>query len=148
MYYIHTPANADPVYPFTLTDLRRAYPNVSWPEVIDQETAASFHCHAVLPTDEPKAPGQKAVRIAPEQVGGAWQERWELIAYSEAEIAAQWSLIRQQRKDRLAACDWTQLPDSPLSNVAAAAWAEYRQALRDITDQADPFAIEWPVAPQ
>lgn len=67
-----------------------------------------------------------------------------------AEAAATIALeaIRDRRNKLLAACDWTQLPDSPLSNVAAAAWAEYRQALRDITDQADPFAIEWPVAPQ
>jgi len=42
---------------------------------------------------------------------------------------------------RLANCDWTQLPDVP---VDADAWSVYRQALRDVTTQADPFAIVWP----
>jgi hypothetical protein len=55
-----------------------------------------------------------------------------------------WADIRARRNTMLAACDWTQLPDAP---VDAAAWAVYRQALRDITDQADPFAIVWPKGP-
>jgi len=41
--------------------------------------------------------------------------------------------------------DWTQMPDVLFSNKEA--WASYRQALRDITLQTDPFAIVWPVAP-
>jgi len=34
-----------------------------------------------------------------------------------------------------------QVADSPVDKTA---WATYRQALRDITKQADPFKIEWP----
>lgn len=50
-----------------------------------------------------------------------------------------------QRNQLLYACDWTQLPDAP---VDKAAWATYRQALRDITQQPDyPQTIVWPVAP-
>jgi hypothetical protein len=41
--------------------------------------------------------------------------------------------------------DWTQLADAP---VDKAAWAVYRQALRDITLQAGfPFTVDFPVAP-
>ena len=57
---------------------------------------------------------------------------------------AEWAAVRIERNAKLAASDWTQLPDAP---VDAAAWAEYRQALRDVTDQADPFNIVWPTAP-
>lgn len=64
------------------------------------------------------------------------------------EIAArdesQWSAVRAERNAKLAVCDWTQLPDAP---VDATAWAAYRQALRDITNQADPFNIMWPQEP-
>ena len=35
----------------------------------------------------------------------------------------------------------------PSSTSTRAAWAPYRQALRDITEQADPFSVVWPVAP-
>jgi hypothetical protein len=56
-----------------------------------------------------------------------------------------WATVRAERDALLRASDWTQLPDIPASTRAA--WAPYRQALRDITQQADPFNIVWPVAP-
>lgn len=55
---------------------------------------------------------------------------------------------RAQRDQALAACDWTQGGDSPLSSAQRAAWASYRQALRDVPAQAGfPDSINWPVAP-
>lgn len=67
---------------------------------------------------------------------------WEAL---QAEApATQWDEVRKERNALLAACDWTQLPDTP---VDAAEWATYRQALRDITTQADPFNIVWPEQP-
>jgi hypothetical protein len=59
-----------------------------------------------------------------------------------------WSRVRGDRNARLAASDWTQLPDCPLTNVQQAEWAVYRQALRDITNQTDPFNIVWPQEPE
>ena len=55
--------------------------------------------------------------------------------------------VRSNRDRLLLASDWTQLPDAPLA--AKAAWAVYRQELRDITDQPGyPFNIIWPTPPQ
>jgi hypothetical protein len=54
-------------------------------------------------------------------------------------------VVRSQRNALLSASDWTQLPDVPLATKET--WAAYRQALRDITDQSDPFNIVWPVQP-
>lgn len=52
---------------------------------------------------------------------------------------------RTKRNGLLAASDWTQVADAP---VDQAAWATYRQALRDITAQAGfPAAIDWPAIP-
>ena len=65
----------------------------------------------------------------------------------EANTESQWAKIRNQRDTLLAACDWTQLPDVPLDTEQKQAWVVYRQALRDVTSQADPYNIEWPVAP-
>jgi hypothetical protein len=49
-------------------------------------------------------------------------------------------------EDQLAASDWTQVADTP---VDRAAWATYRQALRDVPDQTGfPDAVAWPVAPE
>jgi hypothetical protein len=57
-------------------------------------------------------------------------------------VVTQWQVIRTQRNQMLKDTDWTQVADSP---VDKAVWATYRQALRDITTQADPFNIVWPV---
>lgn len=65
-----------------------------------------------------------------------------------ARTNAQWAKIRAERNKRLAACDWTQLVDTPISNIEQADWATYRQALRDITNQVDPFNITWPEEPK
>lgn len=55
------------------------------------------------------------------------------------------TLIRQQRNSLLAASDWTQVADAP---VDQAAWAAYRQALRDLpANTADFSNVTWPVAP-
>ena len=52
---------------------------------------------------------------------------------------------RAKRNGLLAASDWTQVADAP---VDQAAWATYRQALRDITAQAGfPADIAWPTKP-
>lgn len=55
--------------------------------------------------------------------------------------------IRTERSRRLAACDWTQLADSPLDLETKAAWAEYRQALRDFPESCDPINPIWPIPP-
>jgi len=48
--------------------------------------------------------------------------------------------MRQQRDNLLALSDWTQLPDSALSDSDREAWATYRQALRD-------FPATWTAGP-
>jgi len=58
----------------------------------------------------------------------------------------QWVVVKTQRNKLLAESDWTQLPDVEISNKAK--WATYRQALRDITTQTDPFNIVWPSKPE
>lgn len=55
------------------------------------------------------------------------------------------SYNRKKRNDLLTSSDWTQLPDVPIATKEA--WAVYRQALRDITLQPDPFNIVWPTPP-
>ena len=56
--------------------------------------------------------------------------------------------IRRVRNQLLAACDWTQMPDAPVTPEVRAAWAAYRQALRDVTNGVtDPDQIIWPERP-
>ena len=63
----------------------------------------------------------------------------------QAEADQKAELWRIERNARLAESDWTQVADAP---VDKAAWATYRQALRDITTQDGfPGSIEWPTQP-
>ncbi len=53
--------------------------------------------------------------------------------------------LRYWRDGELTRTDWTQVEDAP---VDKAAWATYRQALRDLpASNANPRLIELPVAP-
>ena len=53
--------------------------------------------------------------------------------------------VRNERNQLLSASDWTQNPDAP---VDKAAWAAYRQALRDVPQQANfPETVIWPERP-
>jgi hypothetical protein len=61
--------------------------------------------------------------------------------------ADQWTSVRAQQKQKLYESDWTcSVTDYEVPNKAD--WVAYRQALRDVTTQTDPFNIEWPVAPE
>ena len=66
--------------------------------------------------------------------------------YKAAKDAEQATSVRQQRGEKLKDSDWTQVADAP---VDKAAWATYRQALRDVTGQEGfPWTITWPTQPE
>lgn len=75
---------------------------------------------------------------------GFW--RYQIDKTVEESLANGFRLVRRERDKLLSASDWTQLPDVPLATKEK--WAVYRQALRDITQQSDPFNIVWPEPPQ
>jgi hypothetical protein len=63
----------------------------------------------------------------------------------QQEIDRGWTMLRRKRDVILARCDWTQAPDAP---VDQAAWAVYRQQLRDLpSNTTDPRNPAWPSPP-
>jgi hypothetical protein len=73
----------------------------------------------------------------------------EMTADAEAlHLAALPGILRAKRDRLLAESDWSQLDDVPLTDDLRAAWAAYRHALRDITEQPGwPADVVWPVKP-
>ena len=64
-----------------------------------------------------------------------------------AEILAQ--KIRDNRSRLLRESDWTQAADAPFNTEEKAAWAMYRQALRDVPEQDGfPDNVVWPDKPE
>lgn len=60
------------------------------------------------------------------------------------------SKVRERRTALLAASDWTMFSDSPLSPEQKAEWSDYRQALRDITEEQPGLTVDqivWPESP-
>lgn len=86
--------------------------------------------------------------IASDQAQIGWDyDGTNFIAPPEPDYIAE--LTEQARKERnrlLAASDWTQIADAPVDH---AAWAVYRQALRDVPEQAGfPENVIWPTKPE
>lgn len=56
--------------------------------------------------------------------------------------------VSLKRQKLLYATDWTQIPNGPLTTQQQAAWATYRQELRDIPSQSGyPFNVIFPTPP-
>lgn len=74
----------------------------------------------------------------------------EIVDVPEDDVIASrnayaWQMLRNMRNEALQACDWTQMPDAP---VDQAAWAAYRQQLRDLpANTVDPASPVWPTPP-
>lgn len=62
-------------------------------------------------------------------------------------VAQQWRNVKEGRNQQLAASDWI-CSVSDFAHPKKDAYVVYRQALRDITAQANPFALVWPQVPQ
>ena len=57
--------------------------------------------------------------------------------------------LRAERNTLLAASDWTQASDSPLSDGKKIEWASYRQILRDLpANTSDPSNASYPDKPE
>ena len=73
----------------------------------------------------------------------------------QPELFTDWERFRLMRNNKLVACDWTQMADSPLSDSEKASWVTYRQQLRDLPSViTDPVPLindrnhsSWPTPP-
>lgn len=95
-------------------------------------------CYAI---EVPDMPGLR------ERVGAnvqAWLDKARAMAEeNEAQKA------RAKRDKLLRDCDYTAGMDYPAANAECDAWRAYRQALRDVPEQAGfPWEIAWPVMPK
>tara|TARA_R110002072_G_scaffold299821_1_gene475900 strand:+ start:727 stop:1017 length:291 start_codon:yes stop_codon:yes gene_type:complete len=91
-----------------------------------------------------KATPEGNVPFTPEEEAEWDAQEVEFEAGANDRVAAK---IRTERDSKLTESDWTQVADAP---VDQAAWATYRQALRDIPEEQAGFPnnINWPTEPQ
>ena len=145
-------------------EFRRLHQGLGLPQILTQEALNDWGADIVL--EGPQATGgtvyQFSMRQGVEQdAEGRWFTKYVLgpiftdtpeataaeqeAAYKAMKDAEQATNVRRTRTEKLKDCDWTQLADSTADK---AAWATYRQALRDVPTQAGfPWNVDWPVAP-
>lgn len=148
---------------------RALFPNTSMPQQLSEALINEFGGSVVF--EGPQATGgtvhQYSQAAGIEQIGGKWFTKYVLgpvftdrtatdeqpaqtaaeqeAAHKARKDAEQATAIRASRGEKLKETDWTQIADAP---VDQAAWAGYRQALRDISGQPGfPWTITWPEAP-
>jgi hypothetical protein len=136
-------------YPYTINELRNSYPNTSLPSQLTDESLVEWDMHVVIPTPMPNDYTKNITQGTPTLIDGNYYQTWNQVDASEAEISYrienQWEEVRILRNQLLTECDWTQLSD--ISSEIKEAWIGYRQVLRNITTQTNPFSIEWPAKP-
>lgn len=138
--YVKTENGNVIAFPYDLNRFRAEHKNVSFPATIAEETLNSYGVYKVQPTEFPKDVNSKThiVRqVNPALIDGVWTQQYSVVQRSVEEASL---LIRAHRNNLLSECDWTQVADAP---VEKAAWATYRQALRDITSHVNfPYILE------
>lgn len=150
--YVKVDSEGVLTYPYSLTELVRSNRQTSFPQgMVSDELAAQWGVYPVQATPEPSfdPATQKVVYVDPVNVDGTWVQQWSVVALTPQEAATVESQtandVRQQRDLLLENSDWTQVADAP---VDKAAWAAYRQQLRDVPSQTGfPFNVVWPAKP-
>ena len=130
---------------YTIGQLRKDNPNVSFPKDIPLETLASYNVYPLTVADRPSYNNltEDTVLNTPTEVNGAWIQSYSVVQKLKDDAAKN---IRRERNDMLSESDWTQVADAPVDKTA---WATYRQALRDITAQEGfPFDVTFPTKPE
>ena len=142
--------NTVSVYPYGIVQFKKENPNVSLPIEPTEDQLNEQNIYIVHPKNKPTYDPvrERCIEVTP-VFTDKWEQSWKIEDLSEQEInnniQKQWSIIRQERDHLLKDCDWTQLADVVLENKEE--WVTYRQALRDVTTQIDPFNIVWPSVP-
>jgi hypothetical protein len=81
-------------------------------------------------------------------VDGVWTQNYVVTDLdadvSAAKVHAQWDVVRAERDLLLDKCDWWVTKAIEKNATISAEQHAYREALRDITTQSDPFNIVWP----
>jgi hypothetical protein len=138
-------------YPYGIGQLKAANPLTSFPAEANDEMLASYGVQRVFFSTPPAITATQVLEEGtPVFVDNRWTQSWTVRDMTAEEVAsrdnAKADAVRAERNAKLEASDWTQVADAP---VDKAAWATYRQALRDISSQAGfPWVVDLPTIPE
>lgn len=149
MAYLKLVAGTVYTYPYSIAQLRRDHPNVSFPLRPTDAVLAEWGVYPVAASPRPERDDTKNVAEGtPVLIDGVWTQVWTVTDATPQQLAEREALqarvVRTQRNELLRQSDWMALSDTTMP----VSWAVYRQALRDVTTQVGfPYDVLWPVAP-
>jgi hypothetical protein len=152
-------------------EVRRLHWNTSFPAVWDASVCEFIGIDPVLQAPEPSNTDPlKTIRLngVVQDSLGNWVQNWEVVdlftdttvegvtttkaQHEEAFMARRnterWTQVRSQRDSLLKDTDWLSIRAADTITPMPTEWSTYRQALRDVTEQSDPFNIVWPTKPE
>ena len=137
-------------------DLYYKYPNISFPKPLTPYVIETYKLDAILEGAQPQTtpPYETVVRQGIEEIKGKWFTKYVIgPIFNNQEDEDSYRLridtqasegIRSTRNSLISKSDWMGCSDVIMSDE----WREYRQELRDITDQEGfPHNVEWPEEP-
>ena len=152
-------------------DVRRLHWNTSFPAVWDSAVCEFIGIDPVLQAPEPSNTDPlKTIRLngVVQDSLGNWVQNWEVVdlfsdttvegvtttkaqheeAFMVRRNTERWTQVRSQRDSLLKDTDWLSIRAADTATPMPTEWSTYRQALRDVTGQSDPFNIVWPTKPE
>jgi hypothetical protein len=136
-------------YPYSIENLKMDNKNVTFPLELTENDLLSWDMYEVRQTPKPNNYTKIVSEETPILIEGVYYQNWVITDASQelinTRLETKWNEVRDIRNQLLLECDWTQLSDIPTEIKSV--WTEYRQNLRDISNQIDPFNIEWPIKP-
>ena len=130
-------------FPYTIGQLRRDNPSVSFPAKIPDSILNQYDVYPVTELDKPSFDSvTQTLTLGTPSLNG---NQWEVSYVVENRLQADAELrVRQNRDALLIETDWMALSDVTMSSEMTT----YRQALRDVPSQSGfPFNITWPTKP-
>ena len=137
---------------YTIGQLRKDNPNTSFPKNIPESILKDYGVYPVVVGNKPsfdEVYQKLELNTEATLVNNVWTYEWSVKNKTAEELATYVENlkgeVRSKRNQLLQACDWTQLADASVDSLA---WANYRQALRDVPQQAGfPTNVTWPTEP-
>lgn len=88
------------IYPYNLSQIRKDFPDVSFPRELHLADLHDYGVYPVLETEKPS--GDVVTEVLPELINGEWVQTWTARDYTAEEIAARVPKIVTMRQARLA----------------------------------------------
>jgi hypothetical protein len=147
MEYMKTTNGVSEIY--SIGNLRRDNPNVSFPKKLTNEILADYGLEAIFPKEAPDYDPltQYISNTVAKEEDGKWYRTHTATNFpqptAEENVRAERDRIVAEDIDTINAVRW-----NAMTKQEQTVWTNYRQALLDVPQQEGfPYSVEWPTKP-